>query len=248
MNKTNQFSNYRVEQLEYKVARGFIILHHYAHTFPASCVRLGAYDPSGELIGVIVYGMPCQPKLAQSIVPLLNQGDIYELQRLFVKDCTPKNFESWFISRTIDWLKENKTQIKMLVSFADPHQGHLGTVYQATNWLFAGRSSAITVYLAIDGIVVHARTLSKGKVDKSLLMKEKRRGKYRYVMFLAKTIDVYYNIITSEYIRTNELDKWLYKEQEDNAIYLERKNGFLRKHKIDLIKNMKRPILPYPKK
>ena len=33
-----------------------------------------------------------------------------------------------------DWLKKNRKDITDLISYSDPQQGHVGTIYQATNF------------------------------------------------------------------------------------------------------------------
>ena len=38
------------------------------------------------------------------------------------------------------------TGLKFLVSYADPAQGHLGTIYQATGWVYTGLSEAMPMY------------------------------------------------------------------------------------------------------
>lgn len=143
MKKHNYFdTNYTVRIIAQKIAKPYIIEHHYSHTYPAGCVNLGLFLED-ELIGVIVFGLSCQAKMASSIVTILKQYDYYELQRLHIMDCTPSGAESWFISKAFDWLKTNKPNIVMLVSFADPYEGHEGTVYQATNWNYVGKTKAV---------------------------------------------------------------------------------------------------------
>lgn len=246
--KSNYFDqNYTVKIIPRSVAKSFIIENHYSQTYPAGCVNLGAYQ-GHDLIGVIVYGMSCQAKMASSVVPILGQWDYYELQRLYVKDCTRTDFESWFIGKSINWLKENKPDIVMLVSFADPWYGHNGTVYQATNWIFTGANNGANVYIDKDGKVIHARTIAKGKVDKDKLREEWRPGKFRYVKFLKKSINVYRHAKTGEIIRTDDLNKWLTKEREDRAIYIAKDhNDYLRKYKYNLERNLKHEIKEYPK-
>lgn len=245
--KYNYFdSNYTVKLIEQKIAKPFIIKNHYSHTYPAGCANLGVFSGE-ELIGVIVFGLSCQAKMASSIVPILRQSDYYELQRLFVKDCTRTGFESWFIGKSISWLKVNRPNIVMLVSFSDPYHDHTGTVYQATNWIFTGANKGGKVHLDKEGKLVHARTIAKGGVDKSELMEEWRPGKYRYVKFIQKGIDVYMHVDTGEIIRTSDLNKWLSKEKEDGAIYVVRDhNNYLRKYKYNLKRNLKYKIKEYP--
>lgn len=83
---------------------------------------------SDDLVGVAIYGKPMsrhQPK------------DTIELRRLCLIDDTPRNTESWFIARTLKWLRAN-TDYSSVVSFADPNHGHLGTIYKASNFLYSG--------------------------------------------------------------------------------------------------------------
>jgi len=59
-----------------------------------------------------------------------------ELTRLWIEDGHGKNIESWTISQSFEWLKKNRPEVKALISYADPFENHLGTIYQATNWLY----------------------------------------------------------------------------------------------------------------
>jgi hypothetical protein len=84
--------------------------------------------------------------------------DCLTLTRLWLADDLPRNSESQVIGRTIRELKKG-TQIKFLLSYADPSQGHLGTIYQATNWLYTGLSEAMPMFDLGDGIPRHSRSL-----------------------------------------------------------------------------------------
>ncbi len=46
-------------------------------------------------------------------------------------------------------LKRHCPGLKVIVSYADTKEGHLGTIYQATNWLFVGAASQ--PYLKVRG-------------------------------------------------------------------------------------------------
>jgi hypothetical protein len=65
------------------------------------------------------------------------EEDVLELRRLCCIDDTPKNTESYFISRCLKWLKKN-TETKTIVSYADPYHGHCGTIYKASNFQYLG--------------------------------------------------------------------------------------------------------------
>lgn len=52
-------------------------------------------------------------------------------------DNTPKNTESYFIGKTLKWLKRN-TGIKKVITYADETYNHKGIIYQATNFKYLG--------------------------------------------------------------------------------------------------------------
>jgi hypothetical protein len=110
-----------------------------------------------ELIGVCIYTRPAGANSAAKYYP--NDPDkCLELRRLCLIDDTPKNAESYFISRTIRWLKNN-TDWKFIVSYADPEQGHLGVIYRASNFKYEGVTGEGSTLL-VDGESFHIRTLT----------------------------------------------------------------------------------------
>ena len=119
----------------------FIHKHHYSHNTNGiqglECFALFAPGHFGipKMVGAMMYAIPSMPNTAKAYNPI-NPDRCVELRRLVCIDDTPKNTESFFIAQTIKWLKQNPSNIKMLLSYADPEQMHLGTIYQATNWLY----------------------------------------------------------------------------------------------------------------
>jgi hypothetical protein len=51
---------YDVEPIDERVAKAFVVTHHYSGTYPAACRRVGLFE-SGDLGGVAVFGMPNRP-------------------------------------------------------------------------------------------------------------------------------------------------------------------------------------------
>lgn len=100
-------------------------------------IRLGVFY-NNEMIGIVGYGSPTYNMMYKQLG--LNRGEVYELRRLFVEDVTDlHNAESQIISLANDELKELRPEIKVVVTYADPSVGHLGTVYQATNAIYLGK-------------------------------------------------------------------------------------------------------------
>lgn len=91
-----------------------------------------------ELIGGMIYGAlgmaNAWKKYGES------ESEVVELRRLCCIDDTPKNTESFFIGRTLRWLRQN-TDYKVVVSYADAHYGHEGTIYKASNFQHVGMTA-----------------------------------------------------------------------------------------------------------
>ncbi|MDA8336990.1 MAG: hypothetical protein M0Z41_18740, partial [Peptococcaceae bacterium] len=107
-------------------------------------------------------------------------------------DILPRNSESRVIASVIHVLKQH-TKIKFLLSYADPAEGHLGTIYQATNWLYTGISDAQPKLDLGDGIPRHLRSVGSafsthsGKYFRDHGLDVKfipQTGKYRYIYFV----------------------------------------------------------------
>ena len=84
----------------------------------------------------MTYGYPVGRSAIKSMIPTLEKEEVLELTRLYIDDGYGKNIESLSMGKSFKWLKQNASNIKMLLSYADPEQMHLGTIYQATNWLY----------------------------------------------------------------------------------------------------------------
>ena len=159
----SEVKSYTVEHIPFiKSVRVFLKKWHYSdyvniqakHTF-------GLYksDKFGlpQLIGVCIYTRPAGPSAAKSYYPE-GPDKVLELRRLCLIDDTPKNAESFFISKTIKWLKKN-TDWEFIISYADENQGHFGTIYKAVNFNYLGKTGASKT-LEVDGRKMHIRTLS----------------------------------------------------------------------------------------
>lgn len=135
--------DFRVINTDIRAVKPFIIANHYSH----SCHVVGApisfsLMHENDMIGAMVYGYTAMVGQWKSFMDygVEKESDMVELRRLVCIDDTPRNTESYFIGKTIRWLKKN-TNFKIIVSYADPHHGHAGTIYKASNFKHTGMSS-----------------------------------------------------------------------------------------------------------
>ncbi len=188
------FSKIEIKLIPNNEAKQFMQKYHYTKSCPKSTYALGFYY-NNQLCTMIVYGQPSNFNLAKSLWEGGNEQECLELLRLFSFDWCPKNIESYCISKSIKWLKQNHPEIKILVSYADTSVGHVGYIYQASNWLYIGKSSAERE-IFIDGVKRHRRDLydkfgtSSLKELKNILGERlqlgERHQKNKYIYVLGK--------------------------------------------------------------
>jgi len=173
----------------------FIETLHYSHNIngvmSTHCFKL----MDGEsLIGAMIYGSMGMANAWKKYGD--SESDVIELRRLVLIDDTKHNAESFFIGATLRWLKKN-TEIKTVVSYADPNNGHTGVIYRASNFKHVGMTSPGKV-LIWNGRQYHdkaIRTKYKGelkpfakKLKEALINGEAvyhhTKGKYIYVFKL----------------------------------------------------------------
>ncbi len=117
----------------------------------------------GELIGAMIFGKlgmaNAWKKYGQT------EDEVIELRRLCCIDDTPKNTESYFIGWCLRWLKKH-TDIKTIVSYADAHYNHNGTIYKATNFEYHGLTAEGRI-INHNGKLFHDKAIRTYKVDKN---------------------------------------------------------------------------------
>ena len=108
-----------------------------------------------QLLGAIIYGSLSMANTWQKYGS--KENEVVELKRLCCVDNTKKNTESFFIGKTIKFLKKF-TKYKIIVSYADPFYKHSGIIYKATNFKHKGYTAKSKVILYNDKIY-HDKTI-----------------------------------------------------------------------------------------
>lgn len=136
--------------------QGFIESNHYSRSINgvkvSNCFSL---DRKGEMVGAMLYGQMATRGQWEPYGS--SEQSVLELRRLVLIDDTPRNSESFFIGRTLRWLKKN-SEIEVVVSYADPAHGHEGIVYRAANFKHEG-FTAPTKVVMYNGKEYHDRAL-----------------------------------------------------------------------------------------
>jgi len=176
---------YSISEVDYQTAMAVVVRNHYLHRRAPCSIAFGLFF-QGVLKGVVCYGTPSSAPLRSGVAGKENASNVCELTRLWICDSVPKNGESFLIGNTI-----RKCGKEICVSFAEAQMGHVGIVYQATNWIYTGLSAKRTNW-TIEGVSSHCQTIADKYTSKELREKfgdkfslQPRPRKHRYIFINA---------------------------------------------------------------
>lgn len=146
-----------VDWCSYDAAKWAVLRWHYSRRMPrCKLAKIGVWE-DGRFVGAIVFGRGATPGIGSPFD--LAQTEICELTRVALRDHRAPVTQ--IVARAIAALRDQSPGLRLIVSFADPDEGHHGGIYQAGNWLYLGQSDddgARTRYV-VNGRVEHPRTL-----------------------------------------------------------------------------------------
>ena len=118
---------------------------HYSGSCPG--VKFGwSLFYKNRIVGTCAFSKPSRQNIKADL----------ELSRFFLIDGTPKNTASRFLGECLRRLRKAGFRGKV-ISFADPTEGHAGTIYKATNWVETGFTSPNYHYETPEGQRIHKR-------------------------------------------------------------------------------------------
>jgi hypothetical protein len=175
------------------IVRPLMEKHHYLHSMPAAPRRCYGVVLNGDLLGGVVFTSGARH--GHRLLSAASPQDVATLARLWLSDDLPANSESRVLGivlrdlrRTTDW--------KVLLSYADPSVGHVGTIYQATGWTYLGETPGEHYVRLADGQLHHPRSIY-GRCGSNTIAhlratgvdarREYVGGKHRYVYVLDPT-------------------------------------------------------------
>ena len=182
--------DYQIHRITARDAKQYICENHYSHgchNGPSPCY--GLFDDE-KLIGVCAFAVPCSERVRASVFGIEYKDHVIELHRLHILDCTPKNAESWFISRCLKLLKQDKPEIWAVISFSDLTAGHTGVIYKASNAYRLGETEKKRFYVDETGRLRHPRQNGHNVTVEEAIKRgwtpEMRGSKNRFLWVLAK--------------------------------------------------------------
>jgi hypothetical protein len=178
---------YDIEKISYEVAMDIVVANHYLHRKCPVSQAFGLVDKRDRrVVGVVTYGVSPSSTLLKGICGPEEMYNVYELNRLWVEDSVPKNGESYLVGNTMKLLDR-----EIIVSFADTSQGHVGYIYQASNFIYTGLSAKFKDPKVKGRENQHHATYANGLTNQQVIDKfgaenvyfVERPRKHRYIFF-----------------------------------------------------------------
>ena len=177
----------RVAPCSHDAALTAVTRWHYSRVMPAGkTVRFGAWE-SGRFVGVVIFSRGATPVLGSRYG--LTQTECVELTRVALRDHVAP--VSQVVSAALRELRRTNPGLRLVVSFADPGEGHHGGIYQAGNWVYTG-AMVQREYFVVKGRLMHPRSVGAQGWRQSLPWLRQhvdprahgvtKPGKHRYLM------------------------------------------------------------------
>ena len=127
-----------VKSIKNYECKEWLLNKHYAKRMCSISYAFGLYIDN-ILNGVCTFGKPASNSLCVGVCGKNNSRYVYELNRLITNDNLIKNSLSFFVSQCLKTLPP-----LIIVSYADTLYNHNGYIYQATNWIYTGKTKERT--------------------------------------------------------------------------------------------------------
>lgn len=181
----------KVDFCSFDAAKHAVTRWHYSRRMPkGKTVKIGVWEDD-SFRGCVVFSRGGARNIGTPFN--LEQTECCELTRVALR--AHKTPVSRIIRIAFKLLKQISPEMRLVVSYADSHQGHHGGIYQAGNWVYIGEHSA-EQGIVVNGKLMHRRRLNNVYGTSSLAKlrvrvdprayRVKAKPKYKYVMPLDK--------------------------------------------------------------
>ena len=149
----------RLALATYKAIKHSCLYFHYAKSIPCALCSYSVFNDAGVWCGCIVFSLGANQHQGKKFG--LAQGQVCELVRVALNG--KQESTSKALSIALKLLKKNNPLLRLVVSYAACDQEHIGTIYQATNWIFEGEveQNGGTPKFKVHGKVTHGRTIAQ---------------------------------------------------------------------------------------
>jgi hypothetical protein len=163
----------KIEILEYQIAVDFLLPKHYSGRIPSISVAFGWYIED-KLVAVCSFGKPASPSLCKGVAGEQHTQNVYELNRL----CRIAELDEQLSSFVSACLRRLRSKDWIIVSYADTEMNHNGYIYQATNFIYTGKTKERT-----DKYTEGNKHSRHYKNEDQNGLRKVRSAKHRYIYF-----------------------------------------------------------------
>ena len=151
-------SSLRLAFCSYQAALYACTHWHYSGTIPrGKCVYIGVWEDE-RYIGAVILTLGAGRATDGRRFGLPQFFAVSELQRIaLTRHRAPV---SRILRVAVSLLRKQSPGLRLLMSYADPLEGHHGGIYQAAGWVYVGTSAKTLMYRAPDGRAYHSRVIS----------------------------------------------------------------------------------------
>lgn len=199
-------SKLKLAEVGFQAIKYSCMNYHYSKTVPTGkLVGFGVWEDE-KFKGVVLFGRGVGNAQIERYGIPLTQGA--ELVRIALREHDAPVTK--IVSIAIKLLKKKNPGLKILVSYADSRQGHLGIIYQAGNWVYTGKAKTTPDYL-YKGKYYHVRSMNRmiknGKMNRAFVnsLPTKDGGeRLRYLYPLTEDMRQLVEGLRQPYIKRNE--------------------------------------------
>jgi len=196
----------KIDFCDIKAARFACLNWHYSKAVPAGkLVKFGVWEDD-KYIGCVLYGRGANNNLAKSLN--LKVTECCELVRVALNK--HKAPVSKIMAITLRLLKKHCPGLRAIISYADSDKDHHGGIYQATNWIYVGKTKeGDSGNFVINGKWVHGRSVGSAIGNRSIenlkkhygdnVKKHMSKGKHKYIYLLDDSLKAKYEAIKKSY-------------------------------------------------
>ena len=144
----------KLDFCSHEAAKHAVLRWHYSRAMPAAkLVKIGVWEGE-KFVGAVLFGSGANRHIGRPFG--LQATQVCELVRVAL---APGRHHptSRCIAIALKLLRRRCPGLRLVVSYADNGQGHIGTLYQAGGWIFLEAGSQ--PYLRVNGKIEHPRTL-----------------------------------------------------------------------------------------
>ena len=167
-----------VREVSMATARKIVEDYEYLGTMPNAPIKAYGIFFGAACGGVVVYGAVSPPSVARSVIGAPWSARVIQLARGACVHWAHEHSASRLIGQSLRLIAREGWQV--VIAYADARAGEIGTVYQASNWLYCGETTVRPEYLDGGGNLI---TGPIGKVQPWMTHRPRpRKGRYVYLL------------------------------------------------------------------